>query len=140
MIENIIQKLKDDNAVTFNKVSEKEIDFTNSFLTSNKFANIPEEYAIILRETDGLCWNGIEFYGTSPQLREAHDYTLPSLVDINSSFIRKEILENRLILGAAAEEVFVYDGRFKQFQIVRKFKFDIEEIYPTLYETLEAFI
>lgn len=140
MIDDVIHKLKDDNAVFFPAASEHDIEFASSLLSNNRFALIPDEYIEILTETNGFAWNGLEFYGTEPRERSEYDYTLPSIVDINTSFTRKEIIRDRLIIGAAASEVFLYDGRFKKFQVARRFNLDVETTHPTLEQALEPFI
>jgi len=126
--------------VFFYPADKQAIEFASSLLENNKFTSLPAEYVEILNETDGLIWNGVELFGTKPHNRESYEYIFPSIIDVNTEFSRRDILNKRVILGHAAEEAFVYDSRFKQFQVVRRMDFTVENIFPTLYDALYSFV
>ena len=109
MLTRILTTIQKDGAVFFPAVDERSLRFVSSLLASHRFPPLPLDYVALLKQTDGLSWNGVELYGTRANDREAKGYTLPGLIEANLEFSNAAPMQGKLLLGRAAEELFVYD-------------------------------
>ena len=86
MLGRILTTIQKDGAVFFPPVDERSLRFVSSLLASHRFPPLPLDYIALLKQTDGLSWNGVELYGTRANDREAKGYTLPGLIEANLEF------------------------------------------------------
>ena len=110
MLTRILTTIQKDGAVFFPAVDERSLRFVSSLLASHRFPPLPLDYVALLKQTDGLSLNGVELYGTRANDREAKGYTLPGLIEANLEFSNAAPMQGKLLLGRAAEELFVYDS------------------------------
>lgn len=140
MLSRILNSLKKDNATFFPPVDERSQRFVSSLLASHRLPPLPLDYVALLKHTDGLSWNGIELYGTRANDREALGYTLPGLIEANLDYAHAAPMRGKLLLGRAAEELFVYDSMDQQFHIINRFDFSIGASFSTFSEALYLFV
>ncbi len=140
MMTRIIKTLEEDGALTFPPASDRDIRYATSILTTNNIPPIPSHYVEMLRKTDGLVWNGVELYGASSNERSSKSYTLPSVVDINMGFMGDDRMRGMLILGRASEEIFVYNSRQNNYQVLDRHDMSVTGNFPTFAEAIYLFI
>ena len=99
MLTRILNTLKKDDAVFFDPVDERSLRFISSLLSSHRFPPVPVDYIALLKQTDGLSWNGVELYGTRANDRESAGYTLPGLIEANLEFQQVPPMRGKLLLG-----------------------------------------
>ena len=139
-MERIIATLERDGAILFNPAEDRAIRFVSSMLTSHRFAGVPANYAEMLKKTDGIIWNGIELYGTRATERADGAYVFPGLIEANLEFLGYESAIGRLIIGRAAEEVFVFNSRERRYQVLDRLDFSVTGSFPTLREAVHSFV
>jgi hypothetical protein len=140
MLSRIIDTVRKDGAVMFPAADDRSLRFVSSMLSSRRFAPIPIHYASLLKFTNGMSWNGIELYGTEAIDRKEMGYVLPSLIDANVAYDNYEFLKGQIILGRAAEELFVYDSRQKKYFIIDRVDFTPSASFPTFSEAIYLFV
>ena len=139
-MHRVIEALKKDIAVTFDAADEKAVKNADAMLASHGFPILPEEYANVLKITDGMVWNGIELYGTKSYERELKGYTIPSIVDVNMDFLGFDALEGKLIVGRMPEELLVYSEEDKLWGCIDRMDFMVMQTAPSLKELLATFV
>lgn len=87
-------------------------------LSSREFPPPPEGYMAFLRRVNGLCWNGVEFHGTTPVSDSESDYELEDLMEANEAFRETHGLVNRLLIGRADEEYYIYNAEEDSYEVV----------------------
>ena len=140
MLTRILNTLKKDDAVFFDPVDERSLRFISSLLSSHRFPPVPVDYIALLKQTDGLSGNGVELYGTRANDRESAGYTLPGLIEANLEFQQVPPMRGKLLLGRAAEELFVYDSLDQKYHIINRMDFTISCTFPTFSEALYLFV
>lgn len=140
MLSRILNTLKKDGGTFFPPVDERSLRFISSLLSSHRFPPVPLDYIALLKQTDGLSWNGVELYGTRANDREAQGYTLPGLIEANLEFAKAPPMHGKLLLGRAAEELFVYDSMDQQYHIINRLDFLVSCTFPTFSEALYLFV
>ncbi len=140
MLGRILTTIQKDGAVFFPPVDERSLRFVSSLLASHRFPPLPLDYIALLKQTDGLSWNGVELYGTRANDREAKGYTLPGLIEANLEFTQAAPMQGKLLLGRAAEELFVYDSADQKYHIINRLDFTNSCTFPTFSEALYLFV
>lgn len=140
MLTRILTTIQKDGAVFFPAVDERALRFVSSLLASHRFPPLPLDYVALLKQTDGLSWNGVELYGTRANDREAKGYTLPGLIEANLEFSNAAPMQGKLLLGRAAEELFVYDSVDQKYHIINRLDFTNSCTFPTFSEALYLFV
>ena len=141
MTENIISSLlHDDYAVTFAPALEQDISDTNLFLQKHNRGTLPPDYLHLLRQSDGLSYNGIELYGTRANDRETMGYTLPGLIEANLEYANVPQMRGKLLLGRASEEIFVYDTMDQKYHILERLDFQVSCSFQTFSEAVYLFV
>ena len=139
-MRRVIEALKRDIAVTCEPADTKALKNTDTVLSSHGFPTLPEEYADILKITDGMIWNGIELYGTKSYERDLKGYTLPSITDANMDFMGFDALTGKLIVGRMPEELMVYSADDKMWGCIDRMDFMVMQTAPSLKELLATFV
>lgn len=140
MLNRILTSIQKDGAVFFPPVDERSLRFISSLLASHHFPPLPTDYIALLKQTDGVSWNGVEFYGTRANDRETKGYTLPGIIEANLEFSQTPPMQGKLLLGRAAEELFVYDSVDQQYHIISRMDFKNSCTFPTFSEAFYLFV
>ncbi|MCK5297001.1 MAG: YrhA family protein [Alphaproteobacteria bacterium] len=139
-MERIISTLEKDGAVLFPPAEDRSIRFVSSMLTSHKFAAIPSQYGKMLKQADGLIWNGVELYGTRAVEREELGYVFPGLIEANLEFLGYEAINGKLIIGRAAEELFIFNARERRYQVLDRLDFSLSGSFISFREAINSFV
>lgn len=140
MLSRIMDTVRKDGAAMFPPADDRSLRFVSSMLSSRRMAPIPTHYAAVLKFSDGMSWNGVELFGTSSIERREMGYVLPSLIDVNLAYDNYEFLKGKIILGRAAEELFIYDARQKKYFIVDRLDFSPSASFAIFSEALYLFV
>ncbi len=103
--------------VFFEPAVERNLNKINIELTNRNFAPIPDEYRNFLKLTDGLIFNGIEFYGCMPHYREEKEYTFPNLITVNEYYLSYDYFIRKLVIGRISENLLLYNDAEKVYTI-----------------------
>lgn len=95
--------------ITFPPCSEEDITRVSSLLSASGFSPIPAEYKEFLRLTDGLSYNGIEFFGSRSHNRTEKNYTFPDIAASTFHYEDYDFFRKKIILGRVSESMIFYD-------------------------------
>ena len=96
--------------ITFTPCSENEIAKASSLLAASGFCALPEEYKEFLRQTDGLSYNGVEFFGIQNHNRILKKYTFPDIAASTFHYKGYAFFKRKLVLGRISEALICYDN------------------------------
>lgn len=136
----VVSTLERDGSVLFPGADDRSIRFVASMLTAHRFAPIPLQYATFLKETDGLLWNGVEFFGTRAVERDHLGYIFPGLIEANMELLNYDVMRGSLLLGRASEEIFVYSSHDREYLILDRTDFTANARCSTFQEIFYIFM
>lgn len=109
MINGYLEQIKaKKGCVSFAPAHSEDILATNAKMKGLLFAEIPAEYQNFLSLTNGIIYDGIEFFGCKPQIRST--YTFPDLIKINQPYSDYAYFSDKIIIGRISESFLVYDS------------------------------
>lgn len=85
-----------------------EIAAAGNYLVSRGLAAVPAEYAEFLQLSDGMSFDGVEFYGTAPQQRK--HYVFPDLKTAAEPYCKYEYFKNKIVIGRLSESIILYNA------------------------------
>lgn len=112
----LIKKFPD--CITFTPCSENEIAKASTLLAASGFCALPEEYKEFLRHTDGLSYNGVEFFGVQSHNRGIKKYTFPDIAASTFHYKGYAFFHRKLVLGRISEALICYDKASEDYTIV----------------------
>jgi len=113
VITAIFDEIAKTEAFILRPATDDEIKKCNSDLNDIGCIAIPEEYAELLKISNGFSWNGFEFFGTYQVREKSSGYILNDIVSVNES---ESFDENILILATGDEDYYVYDAVNKKYR------------------------
>jgi len=71
---------------------------------------LPDDYFVFLGKYNGFAWNGVEFYGTDPEVDQEIHYVVVDVVFATLSLHKyNKVYLERTLIGRSDEEVYVYN-------------------------------
>lgn len=104
--------------VTFPHATDENIKQVENELSKHGFADIPDGYKVFLKLSNGLSYNGVEFFGTIPHSRSEKNYTFPDLISENKQYIHYDFFKQKIIIGRISEGILLYDKKNSFYAIV----------------------
>ena len=104
--------------ITFTPCPENEISKVSTLLSASGFCALPEEYKTFLRLSDGLSYNGVEFFGIQSHNRSAKKYTFPDIAASTFHYKGYAFFRRKLVLGRISEALICYDKLSNDYIIV----------------------
>lgn len=126
--------------ITFPSSADNDIIRVNKFLVEHDFSAIPEEYLHFLKLSNGLSYNGIEFFGTINHYREEKKYTFPDLIATNMHYEGYAFFNNKIIIGRISENLMFYDKTTENYAIADRLTLRSRREVSTFDELLEIFL
>lgn len=87
---------------------------------------IPGDYAALLRQSNGLFWNGIYLYGTRPIPRPHRNYTLASLAQATAEAKGQGLPPDGLVIGNTEDERLIYRTHSRRYEQVTRLHGEVE--------------
>lgn len=140
MINGYLEQIKaKKGCVSFAPARSEDILATNAKMKGLLFAEIPAEYQNFLSLTNGIIYDGIEFFGCKPQIRST--YTFPDLIKINQPYSDYAYFSDKIIIGRISESFLVYDSVTCDFAMIDRLNLltrseqdSFAALFKTLYE------
>lgn len=149
-MSSAFDRLQDDEDALFvSPLEEDELDALHEEMSDAGLARLPDAYIAFLRQTNGMSWNGVEFFGSEEVYDEEEDYTLIDLITANEEMAEIKDLGELLVVGQGDEEVYAYDPESERFLILDRidlaemgsfasFNALFEDVIGGLYEGIDA--
>ena len=134
-ISEVLQTAQDTGGIILVKsATDLQIQKTEADLES-KGLTLPNEYTDFLKETNGLYWAGLEFFGTSVTKKDGAVIT--DLVTQNDLYQKLCGNDSPLFLGRSDEENFLYDTKERTYLIVDEFSKEVAKSFPLFEQMFE---
>ena len=121
----LLTKMLDDlykaEACIFKPVTEKDLRELRMNLAKKSLPPIPSDYLQFLSLTDGLIYNGLQFFGVKEHNREVSIYTYPDILSVNEDFQKRNRRIDILIIGEKDEDFITYRPKEKVYQLMDRF-------------------
>lgn len=118
MIKYFEQIKKFPDCITFTPCAESEISKASSLLAASGFCALPEEYKEFLKLSDGLSYNGLEFFGIQNHNRTLKKYTFPDIAASTFHYKGYAFFKRKLVIGRISEALICYDKNSDDYIIV----------------------
>lgn len=119
MISKFLNLYKSHNhCICFPPAEEESYNLVDNYLLKHNQCKLPDEYKMFLKLTNGLIYDGIEFYGTIPHERIEKNYTFPSIIMVCQNYANYEFFANKIVLGQISESIILYDDKSASFAVV----------------------
>ena len=87
--------------------------------------DIPDEYLSFLRETNGVTWNGVSFYGCEESpINGKEGGKIWGFVDTNLIYRDVERMKNYLVFGQSDMDIYVINLSTHKYQVLDKISLD----------------
>ena len=122
-LNTILNNMYQTYALVFPPAKIMDIQRTSIQLVKQGLIQIPNDYIQFLSVTDGLNWNGVEFFSINEHERK--DSVFPNLLlfPYQSSQNLKSVYPKSLILGFAPEHFILYEASKKEYIVVDRYTF-----------------
>ncbi len=139
LLKRLLSKIYRVGAVMFPAAKEDDVRMLRMTLGRHKLPSLPMDYVQFLNLTDGMLWNGMQFYGVHSHARDNLGYTFPSILEVNMDYLTRKRNRNFLILGEVDEDLIVYAHKEKTYQLVDKMDLQAELNLPRFFDVLYLF-
>ncbi len=123
-MNKILQHLKKVivNINYFSGAKDAQIDFVSAMLKNDKFAEIPSDYAVFLKHSNGMVSGELEFFGTEKVHRDGYNYNFPNIVEANEIFkdTPNPLMLNCVLLGYNLLNAIIWDNNEKVYKIINR--------------------
>ncbi len=141
MISRCLNVFKQKNGcVTFSPADDKKINMINTVLTDNGFSELPDEYKVFLKLSDGFIYNGLELYGTVSHNRKEKEYVFPDLASIAKTYADYDFFRNKTVLGRISESIIFYDKQTDSYAVADRINLLSRAEYPTFSDIMKIYM
>jgi hypothetical protein len=130
LLEQIRIRLQKRQLVPQPPCSEQQIERLREQARTELGDEVPEAYLDFLRLTDGLDWNGVEFFAADrTQTRGRRTAVIEGFVLANLGYRDVEEMREFLVFGFSGMDTYVYDKRNRDYRIQDSVSMDTYETY-----------
>lgn len=126
--------------ITFPPCTEESVTHASTLLSASGFSPIPQEYKEFLKITDGLSYNGIEFFGSRSHNRPEKGYTFPDLAASTFHYRDYDFFRKKIILGRISESMIFYDKLSNHYAIADRLTLRSRKEVKSFAEILRIFL
>lgn len=140
MINQYIEKYSQlPGCILFPPCQDDNIKQLSSLLSASGFSPIPPEYKIFLKITDGLTYNGVEFFGTRNHNRPEKSYTFPDLAASTFHYEDYDFFKKKIVIGRISECLLLYDKNSDRYAIADRLTLRSLKEFNTFIELFKLF-
>ena len=127
---------EDSSAMIPRPASETDISQCLTDLAELGLEPLPTGYIHFLMQTNGLAWNGIEFYSTYivTLADRPNGYKLMDLAAMNDEFNDRYELDEKVLLGRSDIDYYTYNTETKKYEILEFESRDTMDEFSTFEE------
>ena len=131
-------KIKAKGSVFFPGATDSKIDFTNAMLKNEGLATLPYDYAMFLKETNGMIAPDTEFYGTDEIVRSGRNYKFPNLAFVNKELAMEgnPLIKGSVLVGNSSLSAIVFDAEAGAYRITNRLSFATVHMCADMAEVL----
>ena len=118
LLSTLLTQLKMQGASVFSPVSLAEAQAVSILLVKSGFPRIPRGYLSFLAHSDGLQYEGVEFFSCIAHERAGTVFNQPTLEGYQSKYATGRFFATRLILGRATECLICYNADNKCYELI----------------------
>lgn len=136
LLKSILKKMYHDYAIVFPGLDPMEAQRASVVLMKSNVPKIPSDYVQFLSMTDGLSWNGLTLFSLNDHEREQGAFVHPGIMQQFGMYVSNPLLEKKLVLGMAPEELIVFYPAQNEYQILDRYTYGVIIKLPRFYDVL----
>lgn len=140
VLTQVLRRIYKDYAVIYPPAERAEVHSVTALLFQAGHGYLPADYRDFLMLTDGLYWNGIEFFSTREHERDKGAFFHRALLPMQATFAANPLMKNKIVLGMAPEELIVYDSTRKEYQMIDRYSYTIFVKFPAFADILYFYV
>lgn len=140
VLTQVLRKIYKDYAIIYPPAERAEVHSLTAMLFQSGNGYLPTDYREFLMLTDGLYWNGIEFFSTREHERDKGAFFHRALLPMQAVFSKNNLMKNKIVLGIAPEELIVFDSGRKEYQLVDRYSYTVFVKFPAFVDVLYFYV
>lgn len=120
LLETTLTQIKMKDALFFHCVPLAQVQNVSIALVKSGRIRIPHGYLKFLSYSDGLVFNGIEFFSCATHERAGTVFAQPELLDYQTKYATGRFFAKRLVIGRGVEFLITYNGDTKCYELVNR--------------------
>lgn len=120
LLSMLLSQLKMKEALFFPKATLTEAQACSISLVKAGFGRIPRGYLNFLSYSDGLSFNGVEFFACGVHERAGTVFNHPDLLEYQTKYAKGRFFSKRLVLGRASESLICYNALAHCYELVNR--------------------
>ena len=142
-VNTLLNGMYQNYASVFSPVGLMDIQRVSIQLVKQGLVQFPNDYIQFLEITDGLSWNGLEFFSIHEHERKDCVFPNIQLLSYQATQNLKSMFPKSLVLGMAPEHLILYEAPQKEYTIVDRYTYapviKLPRLADVLYFYWEAF-
>ena len=122
-LNTVLNNMYQTYALVFPPAEIMDIQRTSISLVKQGLIQIPNDYIQFLSMTDGLNWNGLEFFSIHEHERKDCVFPTIQLSSYQKQQGLKSLFPKSLILGFSPEQFILYEANKKEYSIIDRYTF-----------------
>lgn len=106
------------NCICFPPAEEDSYTLIDNYSLKHNLCKLPDEYKMFLKLTNGLSYDGVEFYGTIPHERIEKGYTFPDIIMMCQNYENYDFFSRKIVIGQISESIILYDDKNSAYAVV----------------------
>ncbi len=137
-LEAILEQLKKNYAVIYPGLSEDFLQNAHAFLKKAKKTDLPDDFAVFLKLSNGLDWNGFELFPLTQRDSEDRTFKHPGLISYNLKNV-VPVFSSLLIVGRACEELIAFDPKDACYKVFDRYLAVPISVFSSLEEVIRFY-
>lgn len=122
-LNSILNNMYQTYALVFPPATIMDVQRTSISLVKQGFIQIPNDYVQFLTMTDGLNWNGVEFFSIHEHERKDCVFPCIQLLSYQGTQNLKSLFPKSLILGFSPEHFILYESVKKEYVLINRYTY-----------------
>ncbi len=120
LLSTLLIQLKMKGALVFPPVPLPVAQAISISLVKSGFPRIPRGYLMFLEQSDGLQFEGVEFFACLAHERAGTVFDQPTLEGYQTKYAKGKFFAERLVLGRATESLICYNAAGKYYELIHR--------------------
>lgn len=136
LMKQLLKKMYHDYAVFFPGIDAKEAQKASVILMKAGAPKIPSDYVEFLTMSNGMSWNGLTLFSLNEIDRADGAFRQPGIMQTYKEYLDNPLLNKKLVIGFAPEELIVFYPAQNEYQLVDKCSYNVIVKLPRFFDVL----
>jgi len=120
MLSSLLMQIKMKGALVFPPVALSSAQAVSIMLVKANHPRVPRGYLMFLEQSDGLQYDGLEFFSCAAHDRAGTVFEQPTLEAYQTKYADNPFFAHRLVLGRTMESLVCYHAQNKYYELIHR--------------------